>query len=1181
MLESPAAGAFVQSGVGLIRGWACAAQRIEFSLDGGSLQAIAYGTDRPDTAALCGDSDNGFGFTQNWGEIGDGVHNLRAFADGVEFANVNFTVTTLGRAFLTGLRAQYTLRDFPAAGNEPQVRWSEPQQNFVFARQATIPANTPPSTHPRAALEAPAQGSYQSGVELIRGWACEGQRVEFSLDGGARQAIAYGTDRPDTQSVCGDTNNGFGFTYNWNRLGEGTHNLRAYLDGVEFANVNFAVTTLGAEYLTGLRRQYVFDNFPETGQTTTAEWSEPQQNFIVARSTATPSRLALIAAITDVLNPMAVAGNGTGAALGESTGVIATKRGDGVPTRLEGITWASRPTGQSADLSLADDGLPDAYIDSSGVEARFSDYQLTDAASSVTVSFFRNGAAQGTPATVPVEGAGLRALQTMAERVRLALQSTPASTGRQVAPAVSTAAARQPQDTPLSRFTLSALLVNSYWYGSVAAGETLCAVRAAADQAGVSGLVAPAACQSPLITAFLARAATRRGTAAAPPVSGIDPLVQQALRADADVVEAPCGPAGGGVSCLEPVASQLQTRQDEDEQTPVLPREEPTDAVLPPPTGVDASDGTFADRVRITWNAVAGAIAYEVYRDGFLLGSPTGTAFEDTDVAPGATHAYTIRACNAKGCGGLSNSDDGYAQAQQTVTYLVTATAGPGGTISPPSQTVNAGATTSFTVTPDSGYVINSVTGCGGSLGGTTYTTGPITAPCTVTASFSALPPESYLLTLTTTGTGSGTVGGGGGYPAGTSVTLTATPDVSSTFAGWSPSPCAASFTMPAQSLACTATFTLKSYTVTATASGGGTISPPSQTVDHGATASFTVTPDSDYQIASVTGCGGSLGGTTYTTGPITAPCTVTASFSALPPESYLLTLTTTGTGSGTVGGGGGYPAGTSVTLTATPDVSSTFAGWSPSPCAASFTMPAQSLACTATFTLKSYTVTATASGGGTISPPSQTVDHGATASFTVTPDSDYQIASVTGCGGSLGGTTYTTGPITAPCTITASFSLATYLVTATAGPGGTISPPSQTVGPSATASFIVTPDPGYYIDTVTGCGGSINGGEYPSSSRTYTTSPITADCTVTASFRLATYVITATAGSGGTISPSSQTVDHGATASFTVFADDYYYVYSVDGCGGSYVGDDLGGTYTTGPITEECTVTAGFWSPQ
>ncbi len=48
-------------------------------------------------------------------------------------------------------------------------------------------------------------------------------------------------------------------------------------------------------------------------------------------------------------------------------------------------------------------------------------------------------------------------------------------------------------------------------------------------------------------------------------------------------------------------------------------------------------------------------------------------------------------------------------------------------------------------------------------------------------------------------------------------------------------------------------------------------------------TASFTVQPDSGYQIASVTGCNGSLIGNTYTTGAIISNCTVTASFIAAP----------------------------------------------------------------------------------------------------------------------------------------------------------------------------------------------------------------------------------------------------------------------------------------------------------
>jgi FtsP/CotA-like multicopper oxidase with cupredoxin domain len=63
---------------------------------------------------------------------------------------------------------------------------------------------------------------------------------------------------------------------------------------------------------------------------------------------------------------------------------------------------------------------------------------------------------------------------------------------------------------------------------------------------------------------------------------------------------------------------------------------------------------------------------------------------------------------------------------------------------------------------------------------------------------------------------------------------------------------------------------------------GSGTVVPSPQTVSNGATASFTVTPDLYYHVASVTGCGGILSGSTYTTAPITATCVVTATF-ALP----------------------------------------------------------------------------------------------------------------------------------------------------------------------------------------------------------------------------------------------------------------------------------------------------------
>jgi hypothetical protein len=87
--------------------------------------------------------------------------------------------------------------------------------------------------------------------------------------------------------------------------------------------------------------------------------------------------------------------------------------------------------------------------------------------------------------------------------------------------------------------------------------------------------------------------------------------------------------------------------------------------------------------------------------------------------------------------------------AADVVTHTVTAVVGtPSGTITPPSATVNDGATTAFTVTADAGFHIDTVTGCGGSLAANTYTTGPITADCTVTANFAADGGGGALLTV-------------------------------------------------------------------------------------------------------------------------------------------------------------------------------------------------------------------------------------------------------------------------------------------------------------------------------------------------------------------------------------------------------------------------------------------------
>ena len=261
---------------------------------------------------------------------------------------------------------------------------------------------------------------------------------------------------------------------------------------------------------------------------------------------------------------------------------------------------------------------------------------------------------------------------------------------------------------------------------------------------------------------------------------------------------------------------------------------------------------------------------------------------------------------------------------------------------------------------------------------------------------------QSYALTLSKTGTGTGTVSGGGSYVAGATVNLTATPDAGSTFAGWSPSPCAASFTMPASNLTCTATFTLTqtnlpdlivtAVTSPTTGVAGGSIDISVTLKNQGAQAAgafgvvFYLSTDSTITTSDIdtgwgcpfdslaagasTGCGGPItlpanvaAGTYYfgayadnanavaesneTNNGLAATHTITIASSG---TTYTLTLAKAGTGTGTVSGGGSYAAGATVNLTATPASGSTFAGWSPSPCAASFAMPANNLTCTATF---------------------------------------------------------------------------------------------------------------------------------------------------------------------------------------------------------------------------------------
>jgi hypothetical protein len=129
-LENPPPGDSV-SGISVISGWACDANRIEAQVDNFPAQLVAYGTQRTDTMPVCGDDNNGFSLLVNWGNYGDGAHTIIVTRDGVEFARRTFFVTTFGTDFLRGASGVYRLPDF-VNGRDVIIEWKESVQNFLI-----------------------------------------------------------------------------------------------------------------------------------------------------------------------------------------------------------------------------------------------------------------------------------------------------------------------------------------------------------------------------------------------------------------------------------------------------------------------------------------------------------------------------------------------------------------------------------------------------------------------------------------------------------------------------------------------------------------------------------------------------------------------------------------------------------------------------------------------------------------------------------------------------------------------------------------------------------------------------------------------------------------------------------------------------------------------------------------
>jgi len=117
-----------------------------------------------------------------------------------------------------------------------------------------------------------------------------------------------------------------------------------------------------------------------------------------------------------------------------------------------------------------------------------------------------------------------------------------------------------------------------------------------------------------------------------------------------------------------------------------------------------------------------------------------------------------------------------------------------------------------------------------------------------------------------------------------------------------------------------------------------------------------------------------------------------------------------------------------------------------------------------------------------------------------------------------------------------------TYTIVSSAGDGGSISPSgSITVNSGADQTFTITPNTGYKIKDVLVDGISVG------AVSTYTFTNVTADHTIEAVFEINSYTIKATAGVGGSITPSGLiTVNYGGSQAFEIYPDKGYLIKDV-----------------------------------
>ena len=385
----------------------------------------------------------------------------------------------------------------------------------------------------------------------------------------------------------------------------------------------------------------------------------------------------------------------------------------------------------------------------------------------------------------------------------------------------------------------------------------------------------------------------------------------------------------------------------------------------------------------------------------------------------------------------------------------------------------------------------------------------------------------------------------------------------------------------------------VKTAVLTVNKNSGGSISPSgSKTVDVGSKVNISATPDNSYRFVNWTFSSGSGNcsiadkNSKSTSITVNGDCTIKANF------KLTRTLTVTaGTGgsvsptSKVVDNGGTW------TITATPNSSYRFTGWSFVSGGSSCTLDDASATSTkvkvggdctvkASF-VRTYTLKLSAGTGGETNFTSKTVDAGSKVDISASINQygyrfDKWTSSSTSCTIADPTSSSTKVTVNGACTVTASFvQRNTFAIGPNPADGGTTSPYGyKTVDKGSSNSITATPKSGYRFDR---WGSSSTSCLINNAASASTTVKVSGDCSITANF-IKTYNVTVAAGTGGTTSPSaSMSVDLGASMRIAATPESGYRFDKWTSTSASCVIINETSATSFVKVSDDCNVTANF----